>query len=367
MTTPLASIFGSGFLVIVPILVAAVGPYAPFAILGVCALAYAVGCVIRFNIAQVEPVLEIGPGWWTVAMEKTSDIAIIAAYVISICLYLHLMSAFVLTGIGKDTPFAEDVMTSCVIVLIVGIGLIKGLDRLEALEKWALYATLITIALLLGSFASHDIAVLTADAGMLLVDWPGHGFWEVLTVLAGTLIVVQGFETTRYLGSTYPADVRIQASRWSQILSSGVYITFVLVATPIVYLLDGSYGDNSLVALTRAIVPFMLAPLIAAAALSQFSAAVADTIAGLGNLKEVAASKISTRAGYLLIGSTALIITWSASTLELIAFASRSFALYYLLQCLVAITVARSKHHKALLAGLALILGFITVFAVPAG
>lgn len=37
--TPLASIFGSGFLVIVPILANAVGPYAWLAMTGVCVLA----------------------------------------------------------------------------------------------------------------------------------------------------------------------------------------------------------------------------------------------------------------------------------------------------------------------------------------
>ena len=35
--TPLSSIFGSGFLVIVPILAGAVGPYSVFAMAGVCA------------------------------------------------------------------------------------------------------------------------------------------------------------------------------------------------------------------------------------------------------------------------------------------------------------------------------------------
>lgn len=47
--TPLASIFGSGFLVIAPILTAAVGPYAVFAMIGICALAYGVGMVMRHN------------------------------------------------------------------------------------------------------------------------------------------------------------------------------------------------------------------------------------------------------------------------------------------------------------------------------
>src|SRR5512133_372722 len=58
--TPLASIFGSGFLVIVPILNGAVGPYSIVAMAGVCALAYAMGSVIRFNIRHAEPILEAG-------------------------------------------------------------------------------------------------------------------------------------------------------------------------------------------------------------------------------------------------------------------------------------------------------------------
>jgi hypothetical protein len=48
--TPLASILGSGFLVIVPILNGAVGHYSIVAMAVVCALAYAMGSVIRFNI-----------------------------------------------------------------------------------------------------------------------------------------------------------------------------------------------------------------------------------------------------------------------------------------------------------------------------
>jgi hypothetical protein len=61
-STPLSSIFGSGFLIIVPILAGAVGPYAVLAMAAVCALAYAVGGVIRFNIKHAEPGLAGTPG-----------------------------------------------------------------------------------------------------------------------------------------------------------------------------------------------------------------------------------------------------------------------------------------------------------------
>jgi hypothetical protein len=71
--------------------------------------------------------------------------------------------------------------------------------------------------------------------------------------------------------------------------------------------------------------------------------------------------------GYLFVGGGAIALTWSADTLEILALASRAFAFYYMLQCFVAMTVSKSPWHRAGLAAIAAALGFITVFAVPAG
>ena len=46
MSTPLASIFGSGFLVVVPILASAVGPYAILAMIIVAFVAFLVGKIV---------------------------------------------------------------------------------------------------------------------------------------------------------------------------------------------------------------------------------------------------------------------------------------------------------------------------------
>ena len=79
--TPLASIFGSGFLVIVPILAGAVGPYSWLAMICVCGLAYAVGSVIRFNSRHAEPLMEDGKAAHrAVFFERTSDLALVIAY-----------------------------------------------------------------------------------------------------------------------------------------------------------------------------------------------------------------------------------------------------------------------------------------------
>ncbi|WP_323845994.1 hypothetical protein [Microbulbifer magnicolonia] len=125
-STPLASIFGSGFLVMVPILAGAVGVYAPLAMALVCGLAYCVGSVIRFNIRHAEPALAGRPKESTVAFERCSDLALVLAYVISVCLYLHILSAFVLGSLHLDTDLNESLLTTAVIVFIMLIGLTRG-------------------------------------------------------------------------------------------------------------------------------------------------------------------------------------------------------------------------------------------------
>ena len=81
--------------------------------------------------------------------------------------------------------------------------------------------------LLLLGFAHYDWTAWQSASGITLAAALEHTPWEVLTIVAGTLIVVQGFETPRYLGETFDADVRVSASRWSQIISTAVYILFV--------------------------------------------------------------------------------------------------------------------------------------------
>ena len=366
-TTPLASIFGSGFLVIVPILAGAVGPYSVYAMIGVCALAYAVGSVIRFNIKNAEPVLADNPGEAVLSFERASDLALVLAYVISVCLYIHILSAFVLTGFGLDNDVNEDVLTTAVIATITIVGVIKGLDALEFLEKWALYITFLIIALLLIGFAHYDWGTWRSGAGITLPDMPDKSAWMILTLVAGTLIVVQGFETPRYLGKVFDADTRIRASRWSQIISTAVYVVFVALALPLVASLGGKYDDNSLIKLAGTASSLLPIPLIVAAALSQFSAAVADTLAAAGNLAETTHEHLKVRYAYILIGGGAIALTWSANTLEILALASRAFAFYYMLQCLVALNVAESGAQKLGLGLLAAVLAFVTFFAVPAG
>jgi hypothetical protein len=366
ISTPLASIFGSGFLVIVPILAGVAGSYSVLAMLCVCALAYAAGSIIRFNIKNAEPVLAGQPGEGTLSLERSSDFALALAYVVSICLYLHILSAFALTRLLADDELNEDLLTTGVIMLIVFVGTTRGLTVLAVLERWALYVTLLIILLLLFGFGHYDWTAWRSTSGITLPESLDHTGWEVLTIVAGTLIVVQGFETTRYLGSSFDAETRISASRWSQIISTVVYLVFVGLALPVVHTLGGKYDDNSLIELVGVAASLLAMPLIVAAVLSQFSAAVADALAATGIMDEATHGHLEQKWGCILVGGGAVALTWSANTFELIALASRAFAFYYMLQCLVAISVSESIVQKAGMAMVAAALGFIMVFAVPA-
>jgi len=367
MSIPLASIFGSGFLVIVPVLASSVGAYSLLAMVVVAFVAFQAGAVVRHNILCAEPVLAAAKNRKAIMLERLSSLALVAAYIVSVCLYVHILSSFVLGAFEMDTAFNKSLLTTLVIGVITLIGVMGGLKPLEKMESWALYLTLVILTLLLGSFAIYDINSYVNVGSFTMPAMPQRSSWEMITIVAGTLIVVQGFETTRYLGRSFDTWTRILASRWSQYLSLTVYIVFVALALPIVAILRGEYAENSLILLAAEVSVLLVAPLIVAAGLSQFSAAVADTLAAAENMAEITRGKVNQRWGYLLVGGIAMALAWSGSTFEIITLASRAFALYYLLQCFVGFTVCTNYRQRIrfILVGLALL--FVLVFAVPAG
>jgi len=366
-TTPLASIFGSGFLIIVPILNGAVGKYAVFAMAVVCALAYCVGYAIRFNIKNAEPLLEDDTAASsTKFLERSSDLALVAAYVISVCLYINIFASFLLGGIGEqyDTVLNEHIISVIVISAIGLVGYFKGLEILEKLEGIGLWVTLVIVGVLFVGFGCFDVKA--AAAGIEWPQMPSHSWWEIATLVGGTLIVVQGFETSRYLGAEYDEATRIKSCRLSQIISTVVYLVFIALATPLMHFLGDTVKDNDLIMLAGKASVLLPIPLVCAAVLSQFSAAVADTMGGGGTMVEATHKHVDAKHAYLMICGGAVVLAF-APTLTILALASRAFAFYYMLQCLISITVSKSAPQKLIFGLIAAVLAFIALFAVPAG
>jgi hypothetical protein len=149
-------------------------------------------------------------------------------------------------------------------------------------------------------------------------------------------------------------------------VSTIVYLLFVAAATPLMHFLGNQVEDNGLLILAAKAAAWLPIPLVFAAVLSQFSAAVADVVAAGGNVEETTQGRVDDRQSYIWICGIAVILAF-ASTLTILSFASRAFAFYYFLQCLVAISITKNTLHKFAIGLLAVVLAFITLFAVPAG
>lgn len=373
--TPLSSIIGSGFLIIAPLLASVIGIYSPLAVIGIVVLAYAIGGVIRFNIIRAEPLLhdrESHPALYKV--DFVANAALSLAYVTAVAFYLSLLSSFLLTYLGfVDAANLERTLTTTIIIFIAAIGFLRGLGGLEKLEAFAMSIQLSIVAALLIGVAVYDFNFIESEQP-LVFDIQERSWLTKAFMLAGILLVVQGFETSRFLGEKYHADMRVQTMRRAQLISGALYVISVIILMPIVQHLDLTHiriaDIVSTTGLAATALPLML---IVAAIMSQFSAGVADTVGAGGLASESSRGRLSSNKGYLVVSIFAIILIWTADLLEIIALASRAFALYYLLQCVVAL-VANHHHYKhkaywlrcAYFATMAIILAFIVLFAIPA-
>lgn len=365
--TPLASIFGSGFLIIVPVLERTVGALSVLAIAGVCALAWFVGSAIRHIVRSVEPLIDDGKLDPTTSRINTlGDQVIVVAYVISVALYVRIMAQYIVGYAGSDSQFAERGLAAVAIAVIVAIGVTRGFGGLDITERVSLIAVLFIVTVLGGAYFISDAGQLLGG-GVELPPVPNKGLLDSLLVLGGIVITVQGFETVRYIGDEYDRPTRIRASRFAQAVASAVYIGFVAVATPLMGLGTSAGVDADLLDITNRVVPILALPLVLCAVLSQFSAATADTVAAGGNLRILMPKAMAGLRPYWASGLVAIVLAWTVPTFTIIAVASRAFAAFYFLQCLIAIRTCEGMHRKLAYSALAAVLLAITLLARPAG
>jgi len=102
-----------------------------------------------------------------------------------------------------------------IVGLITLVGVVRGLHALQALERVALGAVLVLVAIGV-TFAGEDLSRL-AGSGIDLPPVPAGGVGSALLILGGIVITVQGFETIRYTRGD--AATRIAASRFAQLVA----------------------------------------------------------------------------------------------------------------------------------------------------
>lgn len=336
---PLASIIGSGFLVIAPILQMSMGVYAPLAMAGLVIVAYLIGAAIRFNIKYVEPKLAAGtlhPA--PRSLEILSQWALSFAYVVSVTYYLALFGDFALRGVNVVNPVLSRTITTAILIFIAVYGRYRGfnfLGRFEALKLGIIGGLLLGLAY--GNYHAwiQHIWHLPQTKEPSLHDW---------RIVLGMLIVVQGFETSRYLGDKFPPLLRIRTMRYAQWISAGIYIVYItLMLYYFNYPLPSEGQDTAIITLSGHVATVLPVMLLALALIAQFDAAIADAEGGSGLLEELSKRKITMNVGYAIIAAGGILIVWSSNIFQIITYASQVFALYYMLQSMVAALTA-AKH-----------------------
>ncbi|RLB54069.1 MAG: hypothetical protein DRJ42_10220 [Deltaproteobacteria bacterium] len=367
MVTPLSSIMGSGFLVCAPLLADNVGYDAVLAMGGLLLIAFAVGGAVRYNIRYVEPMLATQSGPKALGrLENGGRWVLSAAYVISISYYLQLLAAFVLHMTGVDDALIAKLVTTGVLVAITVIGSTWGLDALESVERYAIGLNLGTISAFLLGLAWFNIAEVH-EGIWAIPDVPPNLNAHSGRVVLGLLIVVQGFETSRYLGDGHPPEERIATMRWAQLLSAAIYITFLSLMTVLFERHMGG-GVTVIVDVAGRIAPVLPVAVVVAAVGSQFSAAVADTAGAGGLVQEVSGGRLDGSRAYLVLGALTIALTWLTDVMQVISIASRAFALFYAIQCAVGAVAATHASHKpraAWFALLSLVCLAVVVLGIP--
>ncbi|NRD89415.1 hypothetical protein C8024_08075 [Sphingopyxis sp. BSNA05] len=331
--TPLASIIGSGFLVLAPILVSDYGYIAPLVMAGLCLGAFLFGAAIRFNILQrnVDHPL---PDPWTDRLELAASWALVFAFTISVGYYLNLFGAFGVSLTPFDNSANAKLLTSAVYILILIVGWTRGFKALEKMEYSAVTLKLaIIVSLLVGLswyFYQKASAETLFDHPPLLSGWPA------LTLAFGLIITVQGFETSRYLGRDYDPATRIKSMRLAQIVSTVIYMIYIGLFAYSFEREQFALTETAIIDMMGIITPVLPLLLVAAALAAQFSAAIADTSGSGGLVEELTRGHVKARTGYAILVGMGLLMTWSADVFQIIAYASRAFALYYTLQSVIA-------------------------------
>jgi len=337
--TPLASIIGSGFLICGPLLAREFGSAAILAMATLLAIAYAAGWVIRFNIVHVEDHLAKAPFNDPIAWTARITQGVLSlAYAVSVAYYLKLLAEFSLKPVTIDPawqPVAANVIVTVIIVLMTLLALGGSLRRVEHLAHG-------TVSIKIGIIAGLLVALGIAWASNGITDPlpPVRLSWASIPMLLGLIITVQGFETSRYLGHDYPPEMRIRTMRHAQWIASGIYFAFIALLTPFLSRAAATEGVAGILDIMELIAPAMGIFVLIGAVSSQLSAAVADSIGSGGLVNEVSRRKISVPIAFTLAGALAILVVWLTDPFQVVALSSRAFALFYAMQCALALLVS---------------------------
>jgi len=225
---PLAEIMDVGFIVFSPIIILLFGYEAPWAMLGLCLLAILTGFAISFNIKHYEPLVGTPDPlhrWNSFALW-----ALLAASVVNVAYYAQLLMTLIFLPLGDlYSPGVVTATAAALLAVLTIYGFARGLMALNDLGNKSTAFNLSAIVAVLVAFATFNVQQLVGGD----FDWPHldpPADAEAFRKLFGLFVLVQGFESARYIGAYFSADTRVTTMRAAQYISSAVYVLFVALS-----------------------------------------------------------------------------------------------------------------------------------------
>jgi hypothetical protein len=129
--------------------------------------------------------------------------------------------------------------------------------------------------------------------------------------------------------------------RIAQGVSTAIYMIYAVF---IAYVFDAEQvhaSETAIIDMMILVAPILPILLVFAALAAQFSAAVADTSGAGGLIYELTKGRVSVKLGYVILVGFGIAITWGADVFLIISWASKAFAVYYTLQALIAVLLAK--------------------------
>ncbi|MFC7096148.1 hypothetical protein [Halobaculum marinum] len=350
LVVPLANIMDIGFVAMTPIIVLITGLDSPLTMLGLSAVGFAMGGVMRYNIRMFEPVADEKGVLQRVA--TISQASLIVASLVNVAYYLQLMAAVVVLlvvlpfgvdAIAQVNVSATVVIAVCSLVALGLIGYYFGLEKLNALGERTTAFNLAAIAAIIVGFLAYNVDVALAGNWSLPAYNPPLTSQSARQVI-GFFAIVQGFEASRYLGEHYSAAVRSKTMRAAQIIAAVAFVLFPASALLLFAEVRPELEPIAVVQIAQVASPVLPWLILLLAVGSQASASVNAISSRSDVLIELTNSEIPRRFTYPMLALGAVAVVLVTDVLAAVAVASRVFAVFFALQCVIAVIVAsRSK------------------------
>lgn len=362
MVVPLANIMDVGFILFAPAIVLLAGFRAPFFMLGICFVAIAAGFAIAYNIRHYEPIA--GRGGAPDRIEEASEWALLGASMVNIAYYTIVLIALVLLPFGATDPVLRSWFGAGLLAVVIVIGASGGMDWLN---RQGDRTTAFNLAAVLGIV----VAFLVFNVQDLL-----GGRWEIgeatamgtddVRKMIGLFAIVQGFEASRYIGVRFAAEQRISTMRAAQIISTVVFVVFVLallvVFLPPVGQPDGAAILEAADEVGGAPLPWLL---LLAAIGSQTSAIIGATSSRSDMLVD---RKVARGLTFPIILVPAILLVVFVDLNVAVNLASRVFAAFFTIQASLAALLAYRNGNWRAVAGFGVVLAAmltVLVFGLP--